>query len=87
MYLDCQISSLDYYDGDLRRTPHHYCGLRQLTLPTSNTSVAMFETTHHYYEDLNEVKINYKSMAQGGLKAGLLYMAQGGLKAGLLYIV
>ena len=34
----------------------------------------MFETTHYYYEDLNEVKINYKSMAQGGLKAGLLYI-------------
>ena len=43
MNLNCQKSSLNYYDGDLRKTPHRYCGLRQLTLPRSNSSVAIIE--------------------------------------------
>ena len=43
MNLNCQTSSLNYYDGDLRKPPHRYCGLKQLTLPRSNSSVAIIE--------------------------------------------
>ena len=76
MNLDCQVASLSYYDGDIRETPHQYCGLRQLTLPISNTSVAILKTPYYHDADFYELKVHYSAVVKDGIETGKPYVAQ-----------
>ena len=63
MNVNCDKSSLDYYDGDdLRFVSRRYCGLKQLALPRSSSNVAIVQTWKEILNELaNEVRIQYKS--------------------------
>ena len=68
--LDCERIWLEYYDGDIRQTPHRYCGLRQMMLPISNSSVVIMDTTGDSTRYVSEMKIHYRSVDKDGPETG-----------------
>ena len=67
MNLNCEYSSLDYYDGDISEEPLHFCGLRHLALPRSTSNlvilVARTKSFNRQYTFTHELRIFYKPVA------------------------
>ena len=62
MNLDCEQSSLVYYDGDVRKVHRRYCGLKQFVLPRSSANVAIVESWKDTPYDLaNYLRIHYRT--------------------------
>ena len=71
--IDCDKSSLMYYDGDLRKQPHRYCGLRSLFLPRSNSSIAILDLPS-YATLVSEIRIHFRAEnADSYLESGVLW--------------
>ena len=80
MNVNCQTSSLKFYDGDFRKKPHRYCGLKQLVLPRSNNSIVIIKgpAINRRYEDRNrisELKITFTAVPRNASETSELTQA------------